>query len=130
MLQLTPFDFRCSLFLGGISEIFVLLHFLNLLRKIYFGKTQEITTQALKDCQELMLSSVSLVVLCHLFAYFHYYLLYLPFNLVFHLHLRLLWPLNTLVYPLIIWALPTYAGMSLWSMIDPFINPARHPKIQ
>lgn len=126
------FVFECALFWGGISEGLIFLHFLNLLRKSYFGEKcdEASSTRARKDLRELMWSSVILIAVCHLFACFHYYLFYLPFNIVFYFHLRVLWPLNSLMYPLVIWAMPTFARMSLCSMIDPIINPIRHTKTQ
>jgi hypothetical protein len=130
--ELTTCDPRCALFWGGISEGLIFLHFLNLLRKSYFGEKcdEASSTRARKDLRELMWSSVILIAVCHLFACFHYYLFYLPFNIVFYFHLRVLWPLNSLMYPLVIWAMPTFARMSLCSMIDPIINPIRHTKTQ
>ncbi len=83
--------------------------------------------KAEKDLSELVWSSIALVFICRLCAYFHYYLLYLPYNFVFYLHVSALLPLTAFVYPLVIWAMP-YAGLSLSAMLDPLINPTSKNK--
>lgn len=108
----------------------MLVHLGNLLRKLYAAADGVQATQARQNLLELMWSSIALVVNCIIFAYFHFYLLYLPFNIVFYSHLRLLWPLNALFYPIIIWALPTFSGLSLSAMIEPFLNPSGRSKAE
>jgi hypothetical protein len=108
----------------------MLVHLGNLLRKLHAAADPVQATQARQNLLELMWSSVALVVICFFFAIFHFYLLYLPFNIVFYLHLRVLWPLNALFYPIIIWALPTFSGLSLSAMIEPFLNPSSQSKAE
>ena len=108
--------------MGFVSECVVVAYVGYLLFK-YFSNPIEEAAQTEKQLRELMWSSIALVVFCLMFAYFHFYLLYLPFSIVYYFHLRVLLPMTALVYPLVILVMPNYVGMSLSSMLDPFINP-------
>ena len=119
------------MYFGAFCELFVDILFLI---KFYSAKIQknesddekaksdeaERVTVAEKELSELLWSSIALVIFCWLFAYFQFYLLYLPF--VFHLN-RLLFLATTILYPFIIWVIPSTTGLSLSVMLDPLINP-------
>jgi hypothetical protein len=137
----------CAMYFGVLCEVAFLFHIGYLLIKIRITKAkkhdskpteqtsveegakaeEDEVAKAEKDLSELVWSSIALVFICRLFAYFHYYLLYLPFNLAFYLHVSALLPLTGFVYPLVIWAMP-YAGLSLSAMLDPLINPTSKNK--
>ena len=119
---------RCALKIGFVSECVVVAYVGYLLFKYFSKNSIEEAAQAEKQLWEHMWSSIALVVFCLLFAYFHFYLLYLPFSIVFYLHLRVLLPITALVYPFVILVMPNYVGMSLSSMLDPLINPTEKSK--
>jgi hypothetical protein len=112
--------------LGFAEEVAVLCYLVFLWRKRCWSDTDK--DEAAESLWDFLWCSVAMFVFCHLFAFFQYYLCYLPFALTFYMHHCILLPLTALVYPLIIWWLP-YAGLPLSKMLDDLINPSEKPKL-